>query len=244
MSKEYPGVLTRHKVLHQTFHKVGESAFDKEPLPIYSDMIEGFAEVLKRNIKAKRQNVVVVTGATGSGKSVFAIKLAMAIDPDFSFKNDYIYSAKDLVTKLKKDRTQVSPVSLFDEGSIILNSKNFARSEDKLIENLFNTMRSRGWTTIICIPDFNALNKSVRTTHVNFRVSCGRAPLPGYQGRGFAKLFKYSKVSEFTDVYWKPLCWGIYTDLRKKVKEVYEARKAESQDKFIDVLTTTIGDEE
>lgn len=244
--KVYAGQPVHHRALNQDFHRVGTSVTDGNYLPIYSDLIEGLAEILKRNVRAQHQNVVCVTGGTGSGKSHFAIKLAMAIDPHFSFANDYIYSARDLAVKLGRPPSSVSPVSLFDEGSVVLNSMNFQRKGDKNITTLFDTMRSRGWTTIICIPKLRSLNNRVRDDHLNYIVGCGlKPPIRGYQRRGFVQLLAKKDMGMFSEGnFFQPMCWGVYTPLPAKISAEYEEIKKQSQDKFIAEFRSSVGMED
>ena len=110
--------------------------------PIYSNLLDVFADVLKKNIKNGHQNVVVANGGTGSGKSTLLIDLCYKMSRDWELTENYIYSLKDLKRKLSKPDS--SPISLFDEGSVSLNSFNSQRAEDKAMSVLFDTMRSWG----------------------------------------------------------------------------------------------------
>lgn len=198
---------------------------------IYSDITEAFAAVLARNIKAKHQNVVVVDGHTGSGKSNFAIGLCLAMDKDWDLEKNYIYSVADLRRKLRDP--DANPISLFDEGSISLNSNNSQRRDDKLLVALFDTMRSRGWTTIICCPSMFDLNKRIRDHHVDYRCVCPpRAPIRGYEARGFVKLYKHV-YREWGKSYWDLMGTGIFDRLKPRYLKRYEAIKKAHQDELL-----------
>lgn len=190
-----------------------------------------FGRLLKRRIKDKRQNIVVVVGDTGSGKSTFAIQLAKAINPKWDLAENYIYGVEDLRRKL--DREDPDPVSLFDEGSVALNAKNAMKGEDKLLVVLFDTMRSRGWTTIICIPKLEALNKSIRENHANFLCVCPSLPIiPGYETRGFVQIFENQKF-EWRKNFWKLGATTIYGKLPKREEVKYDAIKRQHQDELL-----------
>lgn len=193
---------------------------------IYKNLVKHFARRLRANIRAKHQNVVVVIGSTGSGKSTIAIHICLAIDPKWDLESNYIYDVDDLKRKLKKPQ---SKVSLFDEGSVILNSKNTMKSEDKEIMTLFDTMRSLGWTTVICVPKLASLNKGIRESHLNYVVVCPeKAPLRGYDARGFFHIHTAEHYTWGGD--WYPMiATGTYPKLPKKLQLEYDRIKLEHQ---------------
>ncbi len=231
------GALRRNPDLGEVFHRVGTSVYDNPPLPIYSDLLEGFAKHLNKRVKANYQNVVAVVGGTGSGKSTAAFRLCKLVDPYFTLETNYIYSTADLATKLSQPKENVSPVNFLDEGSVILNSNKHSTKESTDIVVLFDTMRSRGMTSIICIPELRSLNNRIREDHVNFLLVCGEmAPLPGYKRRGFCKLFMRTRPGgTFShSIYWKPIAWGVHKKLTPKMDEEYQAFKRRSQETLLD----------
>jgi len=217
-------------------HRIGTSAYDKPPLPIYSDLLEGFAAHLNKRVKSDYQNVVAVVGGTGSGKSTAAFRLCKLVDPFFTLETNYIYSTADLAAKLAQPKESVSPVNFLDEGSVILNSNKHSTKESTDIVVLFDTMRSRGMTSIICIPELRSLNNRIREDHVNFLLVCGEAaPLPGFKKRGFCKLFKRTRPGgTFShSIYWKPIAWGVYKKLTPAMNREYQQYKARSQETLL-----------
>lgn len=217
-------------------HRVGTSVVDRPGLPIYSDLLEGFAQHLNTRIKAHYQNVVAFVGGTGSGKSTAALRTCRAVDPYFTLKGNYIYDTEDLARKLAMPPSDVSPVNLLDEGSVILNSNKHSTKEATDIVVIFDTMRSRGMTTLICIPELRSLNNRIRDDHLNYLVVCGeKAPIPGYQRRGFCKLFMRTRPSTFRNsVFWKPIGWGVYEPLPKALDEEYQTYKRKAQERLLD----------
>lgn len=207
---------------------------DMQEYGIYSDMLPIIARRLRSRIKDHYQNVVVVTGGTGSGKSTLAIQLAKAIDPNWSLTDNYIYSAKDLAVKLNHRET-ASPISLYDEGSVIFNSLNFNRKEDKSLVTLFDTMRSLGWTSIICLPNIKNLNTTIRETHLTYHLMCPDRPLvPGYDRRGFFELY-YPRTYQWTSKMYHICCGaGVFSKLPKALDSEYQEIKLSKQMALID----------
>lgn len=217
-------------------HMVGRSVVDSPPLPICSDLMEAFAGLLRRRVRSNYQNVVGVIGGTGSGKSSWAVQECFFVDPHFTLEGNYIYSTSDLASKLSRPPGSVSPVNLLDEGSVILNSSRHSTRESVDIVVLFDTMRSRGMTTFVCIPELRSLNNRIREDHLNYLVVCGeKAPIPGYERRGFFKLFVRTRPSTFSNaVFWKPMAWGIYRPLKPKLDKEYQAFKRKAQARLLD----------
>lgn len=209
-----------------------------ETILIGSDTMDLFAKELKKRVKNNFQNIVVFEGGTGSGKSSAAIRLAKTMDPKWSITDNYIYSLQDLKDKLHRAEMgeKVSPISLFDEAVVSLNSRNSMRSDDKNMLILFNTMRSRGWTTLLCVPSIFDLNKSLRATHVDFKIRCPDKPLlKGYDRRGFLE-FSMAKRSEYSragEPYWYLFAAGIFPPLEPSWDAEYQKLKNEKQDDLL-----------
>ncbi len=232
---EAPGELRFNPLLGVNLHRIGTSQIDRKDMPIYSDLLEGFAKHLNNRIKANYQNVVGVVGGTGSGKSTAAYRLCKLVDPFFTLEEGYIYETADLSRKLARPNGEVSPVNFMDEGSVILNSNRHSTKEATDLVVIFDTMRSRGWTTIICIPELRSLNNRIRDDHLNYLLVCGeRSPLPGYTRRGFCKLFKRSRPSTFRNsVFWQPVGWGVYKPLTPRMDAEYQEYKRRAQDRLL-----------
>lgn len=206
-------------------------ALDNNGDPIYSDLLTPFAEMLKKRIRSKRQNIIAVVGGTGSGKSTLAIQLCRRIDYKWDLAENYIYSTEDLKRKLS--RPDSSPINLFDEGSVSLNSSNSMQKDDKMMVVLFDTMRSRGWTTIICIPSLDSLNKRIRTYHLDYLIMCPNAtPLRGYDKRGFAKIYEHV-LRDWGQPWDKPIGTTLFDKLPPRIDKEYQAIKTEHQDLLI-----------
>lgn len=240
-AKTYPGVLYINKRwANKRQHVVAWYKKGHINMLVGTDTIDLFAKELKKRVKERYQNVIVVEGGTGSGKSSAAITLAKAMDPNWSITDNYIYDLDDLRQKLKRAEAgeKVSPISLFDEAVVTLNSRNASRNEDKSVLVLFNTMRSLGWTTILCIPSIFDLNKSLRTTHVDYKVRCPDRPPVRRRGmpkRGFLEFSK-AKRKEFTrdaEPYWYLFAAGIYPPMKKEWDEEYQKLKRAKQSSII-----------
>jgi len=221
-------------------HLVGTYRRYGRQLGIYSDTFDMFVEELVKRSKNDQQNVILCEGPTGSGKSTLAILLAMQLakrlDTTFDLDKDYIYGAKDMWHKL--DEEKASPVSLIDEGTLSLNTMNFRRKDDTDLVVLFDTMRSRHWTTFICAPNVRQINPTVRRLHVDFKCECSGPDnqfVKGYE-RGFFEVTNkaFSRRKRYDpDPYWNVLTTGIFGTLPNDIDRKYQKIKSKRQEMLI-----------
>lgn len=195
-----------------------------EVRPIVDNGLELLVNRLKNRVKHNYQNVVEINGGTGSGKSTVGMKLCYLMNPKWDMKANYIYTVQDLKNKLKNWKT-ADPVSLFDEGSVILNSLDTMSRDSKDVVMLFDTMRVLHWTTFICIPDHNALNKRVRDFHIDYRLICPNRPLlDGFDKRGLVEIHTYER-SDFGKGYAPLRLTTRYDDVPPRIRKLYDEIK-------------------
>lgn len=240
-AKKYPGKPVINKRMNnRRMHLIATYKKNRRVLGVYSDSFDIFVDELKKRTKRKQQNVVIIDGDTGAGKSTLAIKvcfeLAKKMKVPFNLEQDYIYTLEDLWKKLQNPNA--SPINFIDEGALLLSSKKAMTKENQDVVNLFNTMRSLGWSTIVCTPSIFQIDKSVRTTHADYRVHCSsedHSLIKGY-GRGFfevskAKRNEYSKDAE---PYWYLQHTGVFGPLPEKIDAVYQPIKLAAQMRLIE----------
>lgn len=245
----YKGRRVRNTHNNKYMHLIARYKFQGRIEGIYSDAFDIFVDELARRIKRDQQNVIVVEGDTGSGKSAFALNLCVALakklGKPFDLSQDYIYSSADLWNKLADP--DAGPISLMDEGSVTIASMNATRKDDKDIQTLFNTMRSRGWTTIICNPSIMRINQAVRMDHVDYKIRCNSPEKPlirGY-GRGFFQC-RVANRHEFKkgDPFWELIYTGVFGDYPACIRDEYLAIKNSHQDVMLEKIVRRARTEE
>lgn len=238
--KKYAGRRCFNADVGHYMHRVAEyRTFYGRKVGIYSDAYDFLIKHLAKRIRTDQQNVIMVEGETGSGKSAFCLNLCLDLARElkcgFDLERDYIYSATDLWNKLKDP--DANPINFLDEGTVTISSSNAMQKSDKQIATLMDTMRSKHWTTIIASPSHLRINSTIRRDHAEFKIKCypeNKPLIPGY-GRGFfecrhAKRFEFKK----DEPQWLIMFAGIFGDYPPMLRDEYLHIKAERQKILMD----------
>lgn len=235
-AKEYPGkVVTNTRYGGTKMHLLRKYRSCGRVVGIYTDAYDIFIKNLAKRIKDNQQNVVMVEGNTGAGKSTLTIlmcrDLAKRLKVPFSLEKDYIYSVEDLLKKINDP--DASPINLIDEAVLVVNAKRSQTSENIDIVNLFNTMRSLGWTTFLVGPSVYQIDKTLRQVHIDYLIHCSSnddSPLRGF-GRGFFEVSKAkrSRFKKNAEPYWYLQMTGIFGKLPDKLNAEYQPIKYKAQ---------------
>lgn len=196
--------------------------------------------------KIKLDNLIVVTGREGSGKSSFAMGLCWLYAKRMGIKfdvEDITFSAKEF---LNRSTHRKNGIVLYDEAVQGLMSSQWQNKTQQLIVQALMMARKNGNLYVLCIPSFEYLNKYIATErcYLLFEVFMHE------NRRGFANTFSSKMGNQLKVLYhqcktMKPdrikSKWKIrFLDHSDKVidKEAYEAKK----DKAIQELTHVLAE--
>lgn len=229
----YHGQLVYNRHLRRNMHAIAPYVrSDRITEAIYSDMLHVVAKMCRDRINDGYQNIVGFVGRPGSGKSTGGIRLALELDPEWDIERNYVYSVDDLRKVLNDGPSK--RILLLDEASIILNSQHSRKTEDTEIVTLFDTLRSFGWTVILCVPSLKSLNKRVRDFHLDFLLACPESSLlRGYDKRGQFELYLPKRGIFADETYWSYSGAGIYDKLPEEIDTVYQAIKRKHQLEYL-----------
>jgi len=207
---------------------------------LFDDLIGLLAKDMHDNVSNGWDNVVVVCGAEGSGKSNLAWQIAHAYNPTFDLTTNYVYSAEDFREKLKEGN-DLKNTFWMDEGSNIANNRDWQSMDNKDFISILEMMRSRGWTLIFCIPSFERLDVYIREHRIRYLLECKPIQFSkddAIRGRGYFELKKRT-TSGFG---FKTIGFGKFDPIPTDVKDIYEQIKLDAQQKKIEAVTSRYDD--
>lgn len=227
----FKGEVVWNPILGQKMHKVAEyrDRADGVTYGIYSDMMHVILKLMRQRVRDRYQNVVGIDGEAGSGKSSLALELIWGLEPGWDLEPNYCYTTVHILDKFSHWSSR-SPITLIDEGTKAINSLNSRKADDNTFVQLLDTLRSFGGSTVICSPNFWAINKRVRNDHVNLLLAIPDKPLiKGFDRRGFYQVYVPQRGLFAEEVFWKQVGAGIYADLTEEQKRIYEPVKLRNQ---------------
>lgn len=183
-----------------------------------SDRRKGmFQTYVHQRIKKNKNFMVAVTGATGSGKTYTALRLAELWDKDFT-SNNIVFTPKEFLKLLNSGTLKQGSVIVADEFGVSMNSRNWQSASNQVINYILQTFRSKNYVVIFTSPDFAFIDSSARklfhchmmTQGINFKEKlCTIKPY-------------MLQINQRTgDIFYKYLIPVIKGEGEKKISELY-----------------------
>jgi hypothetical protein len=126
--------------------------------------------------KKNKNNLIVVCGETGSGKSRRALRIAYKLTGSKKIlfyeddrikhqKNIWLFSkAREFRKLMKNKKPKRGDVIIWDEGGVEANNRNWMTESNKVITSSFQTMRENfNFTLIMTLPSLRFLDAGLRT---------------------------------------------------------------------------------
>ena len=199
-------------------------------------LLDRLAEDVRYNVEREYDNLIVIDGKEGSGKSNLAVALCRAIEPEWDMESGYIYNYNEFVQAITGEGDDRERVFLLDEGSLVANKRESMSEDSKRFIELLETMRSRGWTLVMCIPSADRLDVYIRDHRMRYLLHAremawdvvNKTPSRGY----FELCFKSGDKMET----FKTFAYGKCDKMSPEDKKVYDKLKKESQRRLMDKI--------
>lgn len=189
------------------------------------------------NIANEYDNVVVIQGKEGSGKSQLAYQICKCLDPEFNMEDSYVYNYQEFVEAIQKsDEHDRGKIFWMDEGSLVASNREAMTESNKKFVQVLETMRSRGWTLIMTIPSIDRLDLYIREYRVRYLLTALEMSWDGdtAKKRGYFELaFKRGKdLSSFYTV-----AYGKYGKMTPEEQKIYNKLKGASQKRLMNKIS-------
>lgn len=204
---------------------------------LYDGLLEHLVEDMHDNVDNDFDNLIVVSGAEGTGKSNFAYHLCKLYDPNFSVESGYIYEYEAFIRMLNEDRSSDrGKIFWMDEATNIASNRDWNKSDNKTFIQLLEMMRSRGWTLVMCIPDAGRLDVYIRERRARYLLVCRQMEWGGGpKQRGYVEV----RVTTGPEK-WFNIGYAKFPRMPDDVKAEYEAVKRRHQDAKLEELQAKI----
>ena len=209
---------------------------------LLEDMLGALVNQMRQNVAEDYDNVIIVEGDEGSGKSNLAYEICRRFDSEFNINENLIYSLDELEKRLQKgdDKRQIF---WLDEYYDIGSKRDWNSQENKRFNSLLVKMRSRGWSLVMCIPLADDSDSYVREHRARYLLTCAPCEFEHtpYRERGFFECLVRKKASRYhkkksgdtiRDKF-QHIGYGEYSKMPAEVNDVYSKCKDASQERAI-----------
>lgn len=119
------------------------------------------AWLLSRIYKENKNNLIIICGPTGSGKSWRSLRIAELLSPNFNMSY-VVFSVEELLDLIKSGKLKKGDVVVFEEGGVGASSRNWYTILNKALLFCFQTMRHRNFTLIMNVPSMSFIDSGLR----------------------------------------------------------------------------------
>lgn len=133
----------------------------------FGPRFHNWTQELQARQRSNSDNVIVIDGYEGTGKSNLATLLATCLDPGFDAEN-VIFTTQDWNHVF--DTNQTGKSYLVDEAGNLLFSRDYASNDSKFLVKLLMQARILRSTIIMCLPNMHFLDRYVRESRIKYRV--------------------------------------------------------------------------
>lgn len=186
-------------------------------------LLDRLAEEMHENREDHYDNVVVITGREGTGKSNLAYWVAKKYDPDFRIEDGYVYDMMPFLEKINRHEVPRGKVFWFDEATNVLSARNWMTDTNKSLDQLLEMLRSYEMTLIMCIPLLDRLDLYVRQSRMRYLLQTHERywEKRDHASRGYFELKRWPNF--------RSVCWGTFPEMPESEKRIYENLKVRSQ---------------
>ncbi len=114
-----------------------------------------------RMLNQNKNILVIIVGATGSGKSYAALRLAETTDPNFDISR-VMFSPQDFMLGMKNMNHKAGDCFVWDEAGVGLGARDFMTRSNKAMNRFLQSFRKMNLGLFFTLPSLNMLDSQAR----------------------------------------------------------------------------------
>lgn len=158
---------------------------------------------IKNRPKKNKNFLLILTGATGTGKSWSGLSICEQVDPTFTPER-IVTDMKQLMELINSGSLKAGQAILWDEAGIDINARSWQSLTNKLINSLLQTFRHKRFILVFTVPYLDFVDSGTRklfhaefqTQSINYETKNVKVKpyLIQYNSRSKKFYYKYLRV--------------------------------------------------
>lgn len=236
---KYPGPSGMDKpemmVIDRYIHRYQSGSYHVDYL-FDTGILDGMIAEMEYSVANSFDNVILISGREGSGKSSLAYHICMNYDPNFTMENGYIYNFEEFLDALRNGEEKGRTFWL-DEASNIASKHDWMKSDNKAFIQILEMFRSKGYTLIMCIPSEDRIDSYIRSFRARFKIRCKIRAWNDRDTpkRGYYELYRVVP-QDYGNAYNELVGYGKFPPMPIAADRMYQAIKSEAQKRKLDEI--------
>lgn len=229
-------VLDRNKIRksynrrNPNYHKVIYCQY------LVDGLMDNLVADMHKNITDDWDNIIVISGGEGTGKSNLAYHICKEFDPEFNIEEGLIYDYAELVHRIA-DKRVCGQVIWIDEAALVAGNRDWQKEENRDFMHILETYRSYGITVILCIPQMARIDNYIRDFRLRYHIIAHEMSWENdkEKKRGYFELRNKNDVT---------LGYGKFPKIPPNMNAIYQRIKKDNQQYYADKLIEKINRKE
>lgn len=206
---------------------------------LYKDLMELLIADMRRNVQRDYDNVILITGGEGSGKSGCMYELLHRYKKDWDdsvdIEQSYTYNMDFMRDRFARSDFG-NGIFWMDETTQIANNRDWQSQDNKDIVSILETFRSKKFLFGGCAPKLERVDVYIREFRMRYHIHVQPMAFKstGYLPRGIFELEKRNPQSGKMEA-----CgYGLYSDMPQSAKDIYLPLKDRCQEQLREKIAT------
>ncbi len=214
---------------------------------LYMELLDILIWDMQEKVMDHFDNLVVIIGDEGTGKSNLAYHVCTKYDPDFDMRKSLSWTWDKFLDQLLAESGD-KKVYWLDEAVNVAGGREWMKEANKMLIRILQTQRSVERTLVMCIPVFRNIDVYIRTHRCSHLLVAQRMRWEGDREkvRGYFEMKVPPENRKEPEPDEDPVDWfvskgfGRFSAMPPEASKIYEEMKGESQvDSLIEMKERT-----